>query len=278
MFTVLTRSIRIPWIFLAVVCLVAGPGYHAATGFYGVPGVVAAEAGHSGGHSGGKGGGHGGSHDEAGGDHGDEHGAGHLPGAGGHGGRASGRSGHEHEAARGGGKAVEDRVLSGRRPVWAREGIPEVELGRLNVARAPGHVLARAEGEALSTYLEAMRELYSVDADRAAAMLAASFGEVVRYDSPVQNLALYRDVMTFGETQLRAVDPQLVPASQLDLAAIFLGSASDKTIPVSEDTVTAVNRILGLAEMDPAERALLAGKAETVRQAILAGHGAVEAH
>jgi hypothetical protein len=30
--------------------------------------------------------------------------------------------------------------------------------------------------------------------------------------------------------------------------------------------------------MDPDERALLAGKAETVRQAILVGHGPVEAH
>jgi hypothetical protein len=42
--------------------------------------------------------------------------------------------------------------------------------------------------------------------------------------------------------------------------------------------VTAVNRILGLVEMDPDERAVLASKAETVRQAILTGHGPVEDH
>jgi len=139
-------------------------------------------------------------------------------------------------------------------------------------------VLARAEGEALATYQPAMGALYSLDAEQDAALLASNFSDVARYDSPLQNLALYRDVMVFGDTQLRGLDPHLVPASQLDLAAIFLGAASDKTVPISEDTVTAVNRILGLVEMDAGERALLAGKAETVRQAILTGHGPVEDH
>ena len=126
-----------------------------------------------------------------------------------------------------------------------------MELGRLNVSRAPGRVLARAEGEALATYSEAMAALYNLDADQAAALLSTSFRDVSRYDSPLQNLALYKDVMTFGDTQLREIDPNLLPASQLDLAAIFLGSASDKTIPISEDTVTALNRILGLVELEP---------------------------
>ena len=143
---------------------------------------------------------------------------------------------------------------------------------------APPHVLERAEGEALATYRQPMRVIYSLDAEQAAALLATSYRDVARYDSPVQNLALYRDVMTFGNTQLRNMDPNLNPASQLDLAAIFLGSASDKTIPISEDTVIAVNRILGLVEMDAEDRAVLAGKAETVRQAILVGHGPTDDH
>jgi hypothetical protein len=257
--------------------LISAPVYKGGRVWHWLPDAVAAEAGHGGGHSGGKGAGHGGAHEGAGGDHGDEHGDGHTPGPKGQG-QGAGRGGRQHETARGGGKAVEDKVLSGRRPVWAREGIPEVELGRLNVARAPGQVLARAEGEALATYRQPMRVIYSLSAAEAAALLASNYRDVARFDSPVQNLALYRDLMTFGDTQLREVDPELVPASRLDLAAIFLGSASDKTIPVSEDTVTAVNRILGLAEMDPADRAVLAGKAETVRQAILAGHGPAEDH
>ncbi len=264
---------------IALAGATAGFSYQADTGFDWWPGASAAESGHGGGHSGGRGGGHGGGHDTDGGDHGDEHGDGHTPGAKGPDSQSRGRGGHSsHEAGRGAGKAVEDKVLTGRRPVWAREGIPEVELGRLNVSRAPGHVLGRAEGEALATYQPGMKALYSLDAEQAAALLAGSFSDVARYDSPLQNLALYKDVMTFGDTQLRSRDANLVPASQLDLAAIFLGSASDKTVPISEDTVTAVNRILGLVEMEPEDRALLASKAEMVRQAILTGHGPVDDH
>ncbi|MDH3871546.1 MAG: hypothetical protein OEU44_04985 [Gammaproteobacteria bacterium] len=232
--------------------------------------VQAAEAGHSGGHSGSHGGGgHDTGHIDHDSDHGDDHDSGHAPGSRGRGGLGTHRGGHGQDVARGGGKAVEDRILRGRRPVWAQEGIPEVELGRLNVARAPGHVLARAEAEALATYQAGMVALYNLDADQAAGLLASSYREVARYDSPLQNLALYKDLMTFGATQLQDVQP----ASRLDLAAIFLGSASDKTIPVSEDSVIALNRILGLLELSPEERATLATKAETVREAILAGHG-----
>ena len=265
-------------VMVSLLALTAGFGYPSHTGFGWCSEVSAAEPGHGGGHSGDHSGGRGGGHDAHGDDHGDDHGSDHAVGVKGADNRGRRHGGANHDAARGGGKAVEDKVLRGRRPVWAREGIPEVELGRLNVSRAPGHVLGRAEGEALASYQPGMRALYGLDAEQAAALLASSFSEVARYDSPLQNLALYKDVMTFGDTQLRSLDPDLVPASQLDLAAIFLGSASDKTVPISEDTVTAVNRILGLVEMDPDERALLAGKAETVRQAILAGHGPVEAH
>jgi hypothetical protein len=252
--------------------------------------AVAAESGHSGAHSGGghSGGGHAGGHggsrggghsDHGGDDHGDDHAGGdHGPGVKGHGSHGTHRGGHGKDVARGGGKAVETKVLRGRRPVWAREGIPAVEMGRLNVSRAPGHILARAEGEALATWQQDMAQLYNLDAEQAALLLATQFGDVTRYDSPLQNLALYKDLMIFGDTRLREIDANLRPASRLDLAAIFLGSASDKTIPVSEDTVTALNRILGLVELDPGDRATLADKADTVRAAILIGHGPAEEH
>lgn len=262
------------------------------SGFSGGAAARAADSGHSGGHSSGghssgdhsggrgrgRGGGHDSGHTDHGGDEGDDHGGGHTPGPKGYGSHGTHRGGHGNDVARGGGKTVEYKILRGRRPVWAQEGIPEVELGRLNVSRAPGHVLARAEGEALATYSEAMAELYNLDADQAATLLRSSFRDVSRYDSPLQNLALYKDVMTFGDSQLGAIDPNVVPASQLDLAAIFLGSASDKTIPISENTVTALNRILGLVQLDPEDRSTLATKAETVREAILVGHGPAEAH
>lgn len=252
-----------------------------------IPAAQAAEDGHSGGghsgggHSGGhSGGGHSGGHDggiDAGHDHEDGDDSGHSSGHAG--GRKGGKHGadsgrrHGHDTARGGDHSVVTRIFGGGRPVWAREGIPEVELGRLNVGRAPDHVLERAEHEALAEYSEAMAALYGLSAEQAAALLQASYFDVARIDSPLQNLAMYKDVMTFGQSQLPGVDN-----TQLDLAAIFLGSASDKNIPVTEDTVIAINRILGLVELDDQDRATLAGKAETVRAAILIGHGETDTH
>ena len=246
-----------------------------AAGFNLIPDAQAEESGHSsshtgGGHSGGGGSGSGGHSD---GHSGHDDTEGHA-GAGGQGqkGWRGGRS-QSVDAVRGG-KAVEDQVLRGGGKPWAREGIPEVELGRLNVGRAPAHVLARAEQEALATHSETMAALYNLSAEQAAALLQTQFDDVERFHSPLQNLALYKDIMTFGATQL----PGVKPASQLDLAAIFLGSASDKTVPISEDTVTAINAILGLMELDAGDRATLATKAETVREAILVGHGDEPAH
>ena len=238
----------------------------------------AAEAGHSsGGHSGGRGGmpsGHSGGHDsgiDTGHDHEDGADSGHSGGKKGGGKHGAGRGhGSGHDTARGGAHSVVVRIFGGGRPVWAREGIPEVELGRLNVGRAPGHVLERAEYEALSQYTPTMAGLYSLSAEEAAAALQTGYFDLARIDSPLQNLAMYKDVMTFGRSQLPGVEND-----QLELAAIFLGSASDKTIPVTEDTVTAINRILGLVDLSDRDRATLAGKAESVRAAILIGHGEV---
>lgn len=234
---------------------------------------------HAGGHGshGGHGssGGHSGGHDDVVHDHtdGDDHG-------GGPGGRGGGRhgahdgQGHGHDIARGGGRSVVSQIFRGRRPVWAQEGIPEVELGRLNVSRAPAHVLNRAEEEALSRYTTAMMALYSLSAEEAAEQLRLAYETTARLDSPLQNLAMYRDVMTFGKSELNGI----TPSSQYDLAAIFLGSASDKSIPVTRNTVIAVNRILGLQELPADDIAALASKAETVRSAIAIGHGDTGEH
>lgn len=241
--------------------------------------VQAAEDGHGGGHSDGRGGGRGGQSgghdagDDSGHDH-DDSGADHeggKKGGGKHG--AAGGQGRGHDSARGGDHSVVTRIFGGGRPVWAQEGIPEVELGRLNVGRAPGHVLARAELEALSGYTTEMAALYNLSAEEAAALLQTSFRELDRFDSPLQNLALYKDVLTFGRSQLPGIDND-----PLELAAIFLGSASDKNLAISEDTVIAINRILGLVELNEQDGASLAAKAETVRAAILVGHGPEGGH
>lgn len=189
-------------------------------------------SGHSGGHGGGKGGGHGGGHGE-----GEE----------GH----SGASGKGHEGGHGGAKSVENKVLrqsgggidthrgGGGRPVWAGGGIPEdVELGRLNVARSPEHVLNKALNEAHE----------ALQADPTASP-----------HSPLQNLALYKEALS-GQSQWT-----------VEQAAAFLGAAADKNIPITTDTVRALNTIMGLPT-DNAEG--LAQAAEQVRLELKAAHDA----
>jgi len=70
------------------------------------------------------------------------------------------------------------------------------------VGRAPGFVLARAEDKVLEEFKATMAALYNLSADEAASLLSTQYGDTERIHSPVQNLALYRDVMVFGKTQL----------------------------------------------------------------------------
>lgn len=160
------------------------------------------------------------SHDSGG----DDHGSSHVKG--------KGKGSHS------GGKSGSDAVTRdrGRRPVWAQEGLPEVELGRLNAARAPDHVLFRSLAEAHTT-------------------LAADPQAGVH--SPPQNLALYWEAMTSQGIWTR------------EQAATFLATAADKRVPITTDTVRALNLILGVNESDPAA---MAQAAESIRQQILVEH------
>lgn len=213
-------------------------------------------------------------------------GAGGSGGTGGHGGSMSGSGsgssgGASSESGQRGPSADSDAkgpkyqggqgdVSHGGKPVWAQEGIPEVELGRLSVARSPARVIDKALAEALANFDPSLSaSLYSMTAEQFAAYVQANYATVTRIDSPLENLGLYKDILADGATQLNGV----TPASSIDLAAIFLGSASDKTIPVTTDTVIAVTTILKLPTLTDAQVASLAAKAEAVRLAILAGHG-----
>ena len=156
---------------------------------------------------------------------------------------------------------------AGGRPVWAKEGIPEVELGRLNVVRSPQHVLDSALEEALSTQTGALTSFYNLTLTQAIDELSLNWDNVTIYDSPLQSLALFQDVLADGKTQL--VD---VTNNTETLEAMFLGVASDKTVPITPDTVTAVTTILGYPVTGDAA-VQLAKDAEAVRIAVLAGHG-----
>lgn len=184
-------------------------------------------------------------------EHGSDHGSrghgssggGHSEGAGHEGGRhGRGRQGNYdpgREKGHGGGaKAVENTILkSGGRPVWAREGIPEVELGRLNSARVPAHVLQRA-------------------LEKAQAELLATPGAEIH--APLQNIALYKEAVLRGD---------------LDKAAEYLGFAAEKRMPITSEMVEALNIILGISVSD---NEAMAGNADQIRQNILTEHDAGE--
>lgn len=156
----------------------------------------------------------------------------------------------------------------GGKPVWAQEGIPEVELGRLSVARSPDQVLQRAYDEALASLSPEMVDFYSMSLDDMILELSTNWDNITIIDSPLQNLALLEDALD-GTSQLTSLG---VTNTNDTLMAVFLGVASDKNVAISPDTAIAVSTILGTPLSD-AEAAALAADAEAIRIAVLAGHG-----
>ncbi|QYO77317.1 hypothetical protein [Devosia salina] len=172
------------------------------------------------------------------------------------------------QGPRAGQPSGEDR---GGKPAWAQEGIPAVDLGRLSVIRSPDQVLDQALAEVVATFSPDLVPLYE--------MTAGDFGDYVLahwsdegfaiIDSPLQNLALLEELWQEGDTSLPGVDP----ASNLELAAILIGTASDKTLPVSYDTVLALAVIVGAVNLSEADIQYIAAAAEAVRIDVATAHG-----
>lgn len=173
---------------------------------------------------------------------------------------------------------------SGGKPVWAQEGLPtnsdgsEVELGRLNVARAPGKLLDKQLVEALSGLAAIVASpgdsIYTVDTlEKAIALIMT---DSVRIDSPLANLALLKDFLTDGVidgdyvtadgTTYEVLNPNMTDAQ---FVSLLLGSAADKTVTITEGTVGAMETLLGV---DLGDNADIADMADAVRQAILDAH------
>jgi len=211
------------------------------------------EGGHSGGGKGGSGGHDSDSHDDS-----EGHDSGSvIKGKRGKGGNSGAEGGGKKGAGASG--------TAGTRPVWAKEGIPEVELGRLNVARSPDQVLSRAYAEAMATYTPQMAEFYKLSLSGMVQELSLNWDNVAIIDSPLQNLAMLKETLK-GTQVLGGIN------SADTLTAAFLGTASDKTVPISVNTVIAITTILG-TPVSGAAASKLAKEAEAIRIAILAGHG-----
>lgn len=172
---------------------------------------------------------------------------------------------------------------SGGKPAWAQEGLPqnpdgtEVELGRLNVARAPGKLLDKQLLEATVALTELVvngGSLYQAPSLDAAIALISQ--DVVRVDSPLGNLALLKDFASDGVldgdyvtadgTTYMLLDPTMTDA---EFVSLLLGSAADKLVPITEGTVGAMEVLLGV---DLGDNAAIAAMADQVRQAILDAH------
>lgn len=179
--------------------------------------------------------------------------------------------GEPDETSEGKGPKYGSGGRDGGKPVWASEGIPEGDYGRLNVARAPQHVRDQALAEALNTVTDWSLYLKTLT-EAADAIYASNTTSIVRVDSPTQSLALYQALLRDGSI------PAIGGGSAFVQAAIFLASASDKTKIVTTDTVTAMNIILGVQNpINPstgvqATDAEMAAAAESIRLAIQTAH------
>lgn len=194
-------------------------------------------------------------------------GPGNAGGSGGAGG--SGNAGGPSDESEGQGPRAGQAGSGGGKPVWAAEGIPEVELGRLSVARSPESVLNRALDEVLANFTTEMADFYNLTLDQQILQLSTNFDNVTFVDSPLQNLSLFKDALD-GSSILSSYG---VTSPSTALLPVFLGTASDKTLEISPLTAFAVVKILTGAELTDAQATALAADAEAVRIAVLAGHG-----
>ena len=127
----------------------------------------------------------------------------------------------------------------------------EVELGRLNVGRAPTQVLDRRAEEVI-TLLNSATEL-SLDA--AGRLVVTVDGVAKTIDSPLENLAIYVALMTTGTipgvddlpgTEFDHLVDGVLTVEDLASAASFAAAATDKTGSFSVDEVAYLNAFLGI--------------------------------
>ncbi len=137
--------------------------------------------------------------------------------------------------------------------------VMEVDFGRLNLVRSPSKVLQKAYDAAMTT-LASGTGITTDPAGRLAAMLADGTVQVI--DSPLENVALYLQMMTNADGTLTTTDGTTVitlpddlvgypttnplPDSWLDIAAALFAAGADKTGIIDVDEVVYINEFLGL--------------------------------
>ena len=124
----------------------------------------------------------------------------------------------------------------------------EVDFGRTNVARSPESVFASQMDDVIVNLATA--DCVTLDPAGRLTTSTVDANNVVTsgaIDSPLQNLAIYKQLMLAGHLGADT-DPIALPGTPLDTAARGLGAASDKTGKVNVDMVVYLNQILGLTD------------------------------
>ena len=129
----------------------------------------------------------------------------------------------------------------------------EIEFGRTNSARAPATVFEAQ----LEDVVVKLATADQIGLDASGRLVACVDGGVddegaflpdtsSAVDSPLQNLAIYKQLMTVG--YLGAYNQITLPDSVLNTAARGIGVASDKGGKVGVDMVVYLNQIMGLSD------------------------------
>jgi hypothetical protein len=129
----------------------------------------------------------------------------------------------------------------------------EVELGRLNVGRAPASVTDRRAEEVIDLLMAATE----IKLDPAGQLILTVDGEEKTIDSPLENLALYIALVTDGTIPGLTADDMVGTSfdfmvdgvytiEDLDAAKAFLAAATDKTGVFTTDEIAYIDAFLGI--------------------------------
>ncbi|GGD41010.1 hypothetical protein [Sinisalibacter lacisalsi] len=128
--------------------------------------------------------------------------------------------------------------------------VQEVEIGRLNISRAPDDVLEGRSEEVVAL----LNSADAISFDPAGRLVVTVDGQTSTIDSPLENLSIYVALMETGT--IEGVNNPVVNSlfladgvktvEDLEAAATFLAGATDKTGVFSTDEIAYVNLILGI--------------------------------
>lgn len=127
----------------------------------------------------------------------------------------------------------------------------EVELGRLNVGRAPTSVLDRRADEVVTL----LNEATEIETDAAGRLVLTVDGLPTTIDSPLENLAIYVALLTTGSipgvedlpgTEYDFLIDGTFTAEDLAASTSFLAAATDKTSAFTQDEIAYIDAFLGI--------------------------------